>query len=493
MNDWFNSISATRATHVKIKPVLLALLWVAIAFCAITNSAPSWADQSITSIRIGGSPSDTRVVFDLSGPAAYRVFTLENPDRVVIDFPNARNRAGRVVPPRETAVTSLRSAVQSDNAFRIVLDLKQPSSVKNFMVPPDRNSGQRLVIDISQAGSAGQVVASRPAVPSVVPVGKPNEALAGATGVAGVAGAAGAAGRVTAPYVSASQERSPSQNQPPNNRAIAQTPSKHVNAHRSAPRITPSNAKVREVIVAIDAGHGGQDPGAIGPSGIREKDITLSIARTLQAELNRQEGIKAHLVRSGDYFVPLASRRDIARNRIKADLFVSIHADAAHNRKARGASVFALSRNGATSSLAAMLADRENKADVMGGVLTDKDATVASVIADLALEGAMEHSIKVGSKVLHELGGTTVLHKRHIEKAGFAVLKSADFPSILVETGFISNPTEESHLRNLGHQDKLSKAITRGVMGYFMVNPPPGTILAQKYGSGGSALAYAPN
>jgi N-acetylmuramoyl-L-alanine amidase len=634
MNRVMNQVMKKWAGFRTLRPISrpTALSWspfvLAATLCGAMASAVH-ADESITSIRVAPSAGNMRVVFDLSGPASYKLFTLDNPSRVVLDFSDTQSLAGNVGIPAEAVVTNVRSAVQSNNALRMVLDLKQSASAKGFVLPPDGQAGHRLVVDIAHPGMAAQKngvntpaatpavgaahiyggsparngqsvagtpggvpVVNRPAAPAAVAYSAPkpvNTASGGAASGNAPSEADVAAikalleqsgGPFSAPSVPASKPavaaRAPAnvtkpapvtvgqasgtpapvaQNvsglidpvpvvnaTPPdvvaakplhagvsapvtsNPQAVAapvkpavtnavpvaskmpvastiqviSKPAPVVAAAPSKPAPAPVKTmtlarpgKLRDVIVAIDAGHGGQDPGATGPSGIREKNVTLAIARVLQAELSKQEGVEAKLVRTGDYFIPLASRRDIARTRLKADLFVSIHADAALARKAKGASVFALSRNGATSSLAAMLADRENQADLVGGALEDKDKMVASVIADLALEGAMEHSMKVGSTVLRHLGNTTPLHKRYIEKAGFAVLKSADFPSILVETGFISNPQEEANLRSQAHQQKLARAITRGVMDYFSGNPPPGTYLAWKRDKAASTLAYA--
>lgn len=235
----------------------------------------------------------------------------------------------------------------------------------------------------------------------------------------------------------------------------------------------------RDIVIAIDAGHGGEDPGATGSRGTLEKDVVLAIAKELQTILAAEKGFKPVLVRSGDYFLKLKTRRDIAREKFKADLFVSIHADAFTDKRARGASVFALSRKGATSTLARVLAETENQSDAIGGVtLEDKDDVLASVIADLAMEGSMEHSLKVGKIVLSEMGRVAKLHKRQIEQAGFAVLKSPDIPSILVETGFISNPDEESKLSSKVYRAQMARAIRQGITRYFEQHPPPGTYLA---------------
>ncbi len=234
----------------------------------------------------------------------------------------------------------------------------------------------------------------------------------------------------------------------------------------------------RDVIIAIDAGHGGEDPGAIGKGKTREKDVVLAIARKLQALVNKEPGMRAVMIREGDYYVGLRDRIKKAREH-KADLFVSIHADSFKRSSARGSSVFTLSSHGATSEAARWLAEKENAADLIGGVsLDDKDDVLASVLLDLSQTATIEASTTVASKVLKHLGEVNKLHKPHVEQAGFAVLKSPDIPSILVETAFISNPKEERKLKSTAHQKKLASAILSGVRSYFHKYPPPGTTLA---------------
>ncbi|MGI9305351.1 MAG: N-acetylmuramoyl-L-alanine amidase [Gammaproteobacteria bacterium] len=240
----------------------------------------------------------------------------------------------------------------------------------------------------------------------------------------------------------------------------------------SAPR------RLRDVVVAIDAGHGGKDPGAIGRRGTREKDIVLSIARRLSKLINRQPGMRAVLTRDADVFLPLRTRIEKARE-ATADLFLSIHADASRNRHAKGSSVYVLSRNGASSEAARWLAQRENEADLIGGVsLDDKDDVLAGVLLDLSQTATMEASQDLGHDVLRSLGQIGNLHIKHVENAGFVVLKSPDIPSVLVETAFISNPYEENRLRTQSHQEKLARAVLGGIRSYFKLNAPPGTLLA---------------
>ncbi len=238
----------------------------------------------------------------------------------------------------------------------------------------------------------------------------------------------------------------------------------------------------RDILVAIDAGHGGEDPGALGPGRIQEKDVVLAISRRLKEVINREPGFKAILVRNGDYYIPLRRRSALAREQ-RADLFISIHADAFKNPSARGASVFALSSHGATSETARYLAQRENQADLIGGVggsvrLSDKDQMLASVLLDLSMTASLKSSLEVGDEVLKRIGGITRLHKKNVEQAGFVVLKSPDIPSILVETGFISNPSEARRLADSAYQRKIAGEIFDGVRAYFYSKPPPGTWVA---------------
>lgn len=244
----------------------------------------------------------------------------------------------------------------------------------------------------------------------------------------------------------------------------------------------------RDIIIAVDAGHGGEDPGAIGPGRLYEKNVVFDISKRLVNRLNQIKGYEAKLVRTGDYYVPLRERRNIAR-KMQADLFVSIHADAFTHPSARGSSVFALSRSGATSETARFLAERENEADLIGGVgnvsLEDKDEVLVGVLVDLSMNATLSSSIEVGDQVLKHLGSVTRLHKPQVEQAGFAVLKSPDVPSILVETGFISNPGEARKLSTSRYREQLADTLSRGIQSYFNEKPPEGTYLASRRAGGG--------
>ncbi|MFT6958062.1 MAG: N-acetylmuramoyl-L-alanine amidase [Halieaceae bacterium] len=234
----------------------------------------------------------------------------------------------------------------------------------------------------------------------------------------------------------------------------------------------------RDIIIAIDAGHGGEDPGALGPGRLREKDVVLSIAKELHRLFDNDSGFRPTLIRSGDYYISLRGRRELARKR-QADLFVSVHADAFKRKEAHGASVYALSTRGATSTAASYLAQRENAADLVGGVrLSDKDDLLAGVLADLSMTSTLDTSLQLGASVLRKMDTIAHLHKKQVEQAGFAVLKSPDIPSILVETGFISNPAEASRLGTLSYQQKMARMIHAGVKDYFLDHPPAGTLLA---------------
>lgn len=248
----------------------------------------------------------------------------------------------------------------------------------------------------------------------------------------------------------------------------------------------------RDIIVAIDAGHGGEDPGALGPAQLHEKTVVLQIAKRLEQQLAGVPGFKPALVRTGDYYVSLKNRRDRARE-LQADLFVSIHADAFRQKSAHGASVYALSTRGATSTAAQYLAESENAADLVGGVeLAEMDPMLASVLTDLSMTSTLDTSLNLGALILEQIGGVARLHKKKVEQAGFAVLKSPDVPSLLIETGFISNPQEAERLSTPAYQDKMARAIRRGIQSWFARQPPPGTLLAWQREQGGREVTVAP-
>ena len=384
----------------------------------------------IESVRLWRAPDNTRLVFDLTGPAEHKLFTLSNPERIVIDIAGTRFEASTSgLDLENTPLTGVRSAPR-DNELRVVLDLSREVKPKSFSLPPNQQYGHRLVIDLydSEPRSALPTTAE----PSAAP--------------------------------------------------LPQTPTRSV-----------TEAGQRDIIVALDAGHGGEDPGAIGHNKALEKDVVLAIAKETKKLIDAEPGFKAVLVRTGDYFIPLRKRTEIARKH-NADLFVSIHADAFTRASAFGASVYALSDRGATSETARLLADRENRSDLIGGVggvsLDNKDQILASVLLDLSMTATLSASLDVGQQVLSSIGKLTPLHKRRVEQAGFMVLKSPDIPSILVETGFISNPGESRKLVTRSHQQGLARAMHSGIRSYFHRNPPPGTRIAALKSSG--QLAQGP-
>jgi len=389
----------------------------------------------VEGIRVWRAPDHTRIVLDLSGPVEHVIAPLSNPERLVLDIPNTRIQANPdALPLADTPVAKIRSAMHNQTDLRMVFDLKTKVQPRSFTLKPHGGNRDRLVVDLYDIKGTTPA-ASTARVESVSPA-------------------------------------------PTATRLPPSTPPVNVSA---AP------AGQRNIVIAVDAGHGGEDPGAIGPGRLREKDITLDISKQLVAAINAEPGFEAQLVRTGDYFIPLKKRRDIARN-MQADLFVSIHADAFTKPSARGASVFALSRHGATSETARFLAQRENESDLIGGVggisLEDKDEVLASVLVDLSMTSTLNESLKVGQQVLSSMGRMATLHKPHVEQAGFMVLKSPDVPSILVETGFISNPEEARKLGTPAYRKQMAQAVFSGVRQYFIQSPPPGTLIASMRADG---------
>jgi N-acetylmuramoyl-L-alanine amidase len=398
------------------------------------------AATEIRSVRLWRAPDNTRLVFDLSGPVQHSVFTLAAPNRIVIDVNGAQlSTKLDQLSLSNTPITGVRSAQRSPTDLRLVLDLSATVTPKSFTLAPNQQYGHRLVVDLFDQEAAA------PSTPQAPQVAQPPAGVTPPPQVVSVPG--------TAPA-----------------------------------KLPPVPGGKRDIVIAIDAGHGGEDPGALGPGRkLYEKNVTLAIAKELQRQINAEKGFRGELVRTGDYFIPLRKRTEIARKK-GADLFVSIHADAAPRAAAFGASVYALSDRGATSETARWLADSENQSDLIGGAgsvsLDDKDRVLAGVLLDLSMTASLSSSLNVGQKVLSNMGSITSLHKRRVEQAGFMVLKSPDIPSILVETGFISNPNEAKKLSTLGHQQALARSITAGVRQFFQQNPPPGTYIAMLRDSG---------
>lgn len=398
----------------------------------LLTSVANAAQVEIDSVNYWSHISNSRIVFNASSPLKRKVFLLDNPSRLVIDFKNARLTAELMQPPaNHPHFKKIRTGQQNKSDLRVVVDLKQPLQQNNFNVEPDNNNGHRFVVDLFNAQQ-------------------------------NFAAAASAATTVTTPPKT----------------TFAASPKTVI---KDEPKITTKTTTVkkgREVIIAIDAGHGGIDSGARGPNGTQEKKVVFAIAQKLAALINSKPGMRAVMVRKGDYYIKLRRRMEIARE-AKADLFISIHADAFKNSSVRGASVFTLSQNGASSEAAHWLANHENAADLVGGVsLDDKDDVLASVLLDLSQNATKEASRNIASKVLSRFKHIGKLHQHKVQKAGFAVLKSPDIPSILVETAFISNPYEEKNLLSTAHQSKIASAVFNGVVDYFREYAPADTRMA---------------
>jgi N-acetylmuramoyl-L-alanine amidase len=355
----------------------------------------------------------------------------------------------------------VRAARFKPDVVRVVFDLKTEVRPQAFTLKPVANYGHRLVLDLYPANPPDPLLALLDRIKDADPATMTRPDAAPPPPAA------------TAPRADPDPRAAPPADwatppgEPP---AAAPLPSSATSAVAIArPRLPPT---VRPVIVAIDAGHGGEDPGAKGKHGTYEKDVTLAIARRLKDRIDREPNMRAVLIRDGDYFIPLQQRVAKARQ-VNADLFVSIHADAFVLPHARGSSVFALSEGGATSAAARWLAKRENEADLIGGVNLDvSDPYLKQTLLDLSQTATINDSLKLGRAVLDELGEINTLHKRHVEQAGFAVLKAPDIPSILVETAFISNPDEERKLRSDRYQDQMADAVLSGIRRYLAKNPP---------------------
>ena len=444
---------------------------------AVTVSDAAHA-VAILAVRVWPAADYTRVTIESDAALAARQFlTPEGPPRLVIDIDGLeldgalRELVGKVKPD-DPYIAGVRVGQYQPRTVRLVFDLKQAVAPQQFVLAPVAAYRHRLVLDLFPQVERDPLLAlvqekeqaSRQAAQAVKdalgefigrverPVGAPPTAGGAATPPAARPG-------TTAPLPAPGPASTP---------AVVQTPAP------SAPAETPAlpDGIDRLVIVALDPGHGGEDPGAIGPTGLREKDVVLQIALQLRDRLNEQRGMRAMLTRDADFFMPLHERVRKAR-RVQADLFVSIHADAFMRPEARGGSVFALSTGAATSTAAKWMADRENAADLVGGVnVAVKDAQVLRAMLDMSTTAQIKDSLRVGQEVLTRLGRVGRLHKPQVEQAGFAVLKAPDIPSILVETAFISNPQEENLLRDPDWQARLVDALAEGIKRYFLKNPP---------------------
>lgn len=405
--------------------------------------APGFAATQIASVRVWPAQEYTRLTLESDAPIVYNVFTVGTPARLVLDledveFNTTLEQLPAKISPADPYVSGVRIGRFRPGVVRLVLDLKEQVKPQVFVLKPVGEYGHRLVLDV---------------YPLVEPA-DPVMALLD---------------RKESPPASASPPENPEKSEKPAASFNGTTAPATVPAGRKA---APAADVARFITVAIDAGHGGEDPGAKGRSGTHEKHVTLAIARKLKALVDDEPNMRGILIRDGDYFIPLVNRVIKAR-KVQADLFVSIHADAFVKPHARGSSVFALSERGATSAAAGWLARKENEADLIGGVNIDvADPTLKQVLIDLSQTATINDSLKLAKAVLGEIGGVNDLHKAHVEQAGFAVLKAPDIPSILVETAFLTNPEEEKKLKDDKYQDKMAQAILVGIRKYFSANPP---------------------
>jgi len=417
------------------------------------------AAVNVTATRVWPAADYTRITIEASSEIRQKMLMLKDPDRLVLDLDgvelnqNLKALAGQVS-PNDPYIKQVRVANFKPGTVRVVIDLKAEIKPNIFMLQPAGNYNHRLVLDVyplqdplsSVLNKLEKQPEAAPTAEAKLPEQKPIETKLAET--------------------KSVQENKPdallSVVEPPAERPI-ETPLTNKPATQNGTRL---------ITVAIDAGHGGEDPGAKGANGSREKDITLAIAKKLKQRIDEEPNMRGILTRDADFFIPLHGRVVKARN-MQADLFISVHADAFIRPDARGSSVFALSEKGATSASARYLAKKENESDLIGGVsLDNKDMNLARTLLDLSQTATINDSLKLGKHVLKNIGDVGRLHKPRVEQAGFAVLKAPDIPSVLVETAFISNPEEEQRLRSEAYQDQLVEALMRGIVQYFSRNPP---------------------
>ena len=497
-----------------------------VGLALVVASAFPVSAGEVRSVSVDLGATGTRAEIQLEGKGEYKTISLAGPDRLVVDLPASSAVRGLKLPAGAGIVKSVRTGQPTPDTFRIVFDLASPVVVLKPRMEPSA-TGSRLVLEWPGDGPAKAT--ESPVVASSTTSAPTTDAQSAARATAALASAVVQQATVKPPAttsqlspqailngqmagtpVASATDRgasAPGTTQPtPAQYTIATgvpTPARPATtvadeavsaSAASAPdkpapdkpasdkpmTQLPMRSGTRPLVIAIDAGHGGQDPGAVGPTGKREKDVTLAMARELARQINASPGMKAYLVRDGDYFIPLPQRARKARAG-KADMFVSIHADAAENRSARGSSVYVLSLRGASSQRARWLADKENSSDLVGGVrLQQVDNTLSSVLLDLAQSGHMKASEDAANHVLDGLKRVGNNHKPNIERANFAVLRTSDMPAMLVETAFISNAEEERRLIDPAYQRKVASAVLDGVQTYFTRQPPPGTLFAAR-------------
>lgn len=379
-----------------------------LLFAATLATGDAWgAGRSVEGVRATADGAGARVVVDLTAPAAFKLFTLDRPRRIVLDFAATSLAHGATLPRAQGSIIAVRAGEQPGGALRLVIETSADGEPRVSRVAPGADGGHRVLVEL---GAAMQAAA---------------------------------------------------------------------NTQRVVAAVHAPKGGARDVVVAIDAGHGGKDPGAIGQGGTYEKAVVLEIARELARRIDQEPGMRAVLIRDGDYYIAHRERIRRARN-AKADIFLSIHADALRDRGVAGASVYVLSERGATDEAARWLAERENAADLRGGVtLSDKDDVIATVLLDLSQSAAISASMDAAERVLASFAGVVPVRKPRVQQAGFLVLKSPDIPSLLIETAYITNAADEKRLRSDAQRRKLANSIVEGVQSYFTRNPPEGTRFAE--------------
>lgn len=429
---------------------------------------------TIVAVRVWPSKDYTRLTIESDGEIKARQFFVAEPPRLAVDIegidliPALRELVAKVKSD-DPNISGIRVGQNAPGVVRLVIDLKQSILPQVFTLPPVAAYQYRLVFDLypTQVSDPlealiAEKLADRQAGTTAEPGNDPISDL-----IARQSGKQEGSKPLPAVIAEKGKDKPPG---PP----LSQTSPPGPGNAKPAPdaALIAKNKTDRLVIVALDPGHGGEDPGAVGPGGTREKDVVLQIAHRLRDRINQQPNMRAYLTRDTDFFVPLHIRVQKAR-RVQADLFISIHADAFFTARPQGASVFALSEKGASSSAARWIADKENSADLVGGLnVKAKDAQVQKALLDMSTTAQINDSLKLGSAMLGEIGNVGKLHKPKVEQAGFAVLKAPDIPSVLVETAFISNPDEEARLRSDDYQIQLADALMRGITRYFARNPP---------------------
>ena len=433
-------VNLIRRQHLKTSAKFLSFALL------LTEIDIAWGAK-ILGVRIWPSEDYTRITLESDTPLPITQQILTNPDRLVVDVqglelnPTLKDLVAKVK-PNDPYVSQIRVGQFQPGIVRLVFDLKEPIKPQLFTLDPVGEYNYRMVFDLyptTPPDPLMELVKSSARKESAL--AKSNEEI-----------------DLIAQFATKKEKEAPKN---PVAQAIPEN------------KPLPAPAKYNRLItIAIDPGHGGEDPGAIGAAGSREKNVVLAIAKRLRDKIEGEAYMRPYLTRDGDYFVPLHMRVQKAR-RVQADLFVSIHADAFIESRARGASVFALSQMGASSSMARWMANKENASDLIGGInIKTQDRQVANLLLDMSTTAQIKDSLQVGNSILKQIGGFATLHKGKVEQASFAVLKAPDIPSILVETAFISNPQEEARLNDDGYQDQIAEAILRGIKEYFSKNPP---------------------